>query len=216
MQQWNTIYKKEGEKYKYYKIFEPHKDIGRVVKIFKKHKVKRVLDLGCGAGRHVWYLTQMGFEVYGIDIAADGIKKTKMILKEKRLKATDLRVGNILEKLPYKDDFFDAVVSVQVLQHGKEKQIKGVIKEIERILKPGGLAFFTVCGRIAKGKIRYCLVKTAKKITPNTYVPTIGNETGLIHFIYTKQKIKEHYNNFKLIDFWRDDKDYYCFVGEKI
>ncbi|MBU4511816.1 class I SAM-dependent methyltransferase [Patescibacteria group bacterium] len=214
MKHWNTIYKKEGDKYEYYKIFEPHKDIGRVVRIFKKHKIKKILDLGCGAGRHVWYLAKQGFDVYGIDIASDGIKKAKAMLKQKKLKA-NLKVGDIYTKLPYQDNFFDAIVNVQVIQHGKEKQIKYAIKEIERILKPGGLAFFTVCGRTSKGKVRYCLVKTAKKIAPNTYVPTIGNETGLTHFIYTKQKINEHFKNFKLIDSWRDDKDYYCFTGRK-
>lgn len=215
MQQWNTIYKKEGEKYGYYKIFEPHKDIDRVVKIFRKNKVKRILDLGCGAGRHIWYLAQKGFNIYGIDIADEGIKKAKAILRKKKLKA-DLKIGNILEKFPYKDNFFDAVTSVQVLQHGEEKQIKQVIKEIERVLRPGGLIFITLCGRISEGRVRDYLVKSAKKIAPHTYVPTIGNEAGLTHFIYNQQKIKEHYKNFKIIDFWRDDKNYYCFVGRAI
>ena len=79
------------------------------------------------------------------------------------------------------------MISVQVLQHGKVNEIKGVIKEIRRILKPKGVIFVTLCGRISNGKVRDYLIKTAKKIAPRTYAPTKGNEVGLTHFIYNKK-----------------------------
>jgi len=210
---WDIIYKKGKENYNYYDITEPHRDIGEITRIFKKRKVKKILDLGCGAGRHVIYLAKKGFKVYGIDVAAEGIKITKKFLREQNLKA-NLKIGNIFKGLPYNDNFFDAVISVQVLQHGTLNQIKKVIRDIERILKPKGLLFITLCGRYSKGKIRYCIVKTAKKIAPKTYVPTIGNEAGIPHYVYDKRTLKKHYKNFKMIGFWKDDKDYYCFLGE--
>jgi len=210
--QWNLIYKK-GEGYKYYKILEPHENIDRVMKILKKKKVKKILDLGCGAGRNLIYLVQNRFEVYGIDIADEGIKIIKRNLKRKKLKA-NLEIGNIFEELPYPNNFFDAVISIQTLQHGSPVQIKKGITEIERVLKPKGILFVTLCGRYSKGKLRYCLVKTAKKIAPRTYVPTIGDETGLIHYIYDKQTLKKHYRNFKILDLWKDSNGYYCLLGE--
>lgn len=212
--QWDKIYKKEGDKYKYYDIYDPHPDIDKVVKIFKKNKVQKVLDLGSGAGRNLWYLVSKGFDLYGIDLAAEGIELTKKYLKKKKLSA-ELKVGDVFKKLAYLDNFFDAIVSVQVLQHADEPTIKKTIKEMERILKPGGLLFATLCGRCSKGKVRHCLVKTAKKIAPFTYLPTQGSEQGLTHYIYNKDRIEKHYKNFKISEFWLDDKDYYCFVGQK-
>jgi ubiquinone/menaquinone biosynthesis C-methylase UbiE len=122
-------------------------------------------------------------------------------------------VGDAFASLPYADNSFDALVSVQVMQHAKESVIIKAIKEIVRVVKPGGLIFITLCGRCSKGKVRYCLVQTAKKIAPNTYVPTQGNETGLTHFIYNQDLVHKHYKDFKIMDLWRDDKDYYAFVG---
>ncbi|MDE2589481.1 MAG: class I SAM-dependent methyltransferase, partial [Patescibacteria group bacterium] len=43
----------------------------------KKRNVKRVLDAGCGNGRHVIFFSEQGFDVYGIDISNDAIKIAK-------------------------------------------------------------------------------------------------------------------------------------------
>lgn len=213
MTQWNEIFKKGREKYSYYDILSPHESMDKVSSVFKKNKVKNVLDLGCGAGRNLWYLAKKGFKMWGIDLSQSGIRTAKKILEKKNLNAK-LVVGNVYKKLPYEDGSFDAIVSVQVLQHSNEEGIKNAVKEIKRVLVPGGLVFITLCGRYSKGKVRYCLVKTARRISNHTYVPTCGDEKGLIHFIYTKNKIKNHYKDFKIQKMWKDDKDYYCFIGK--
>ena len=213
MLQWNKIYKKEGVKYKYYNIFKSHENMPDVLVFFKKKGVKRVLDLGCGAGKNLIYLSKKGFDMYGIDCAPEGLKIIKERLKKEKT-ICSLELGNIFNKLPYKDNFFDAIISVQVLQHGKVNEIKKAIKEIERVLKAKGLIFITLSGRISKGKVRDYLIKTAKKIAPRTYVPTKGNEDGLTHFIYNKKLIKKHYYNFKILKIWKDSRDYYCFIAQ--
>ena len=43
--------------------------------------------MGCGTGRHTLYLAKQGFQVYGVDIAEEGIKIAKQWLKENNLKA---------------------------------------------------------------------------------------------------------------------------------
>ncbi|MGV8086934.1 MAG: methyltransferase domain-containing protein [Candidatus Woesearchaeota archaeon] len=212
--QWDNIYGKKGEKYEYYNIFEPHKDMAEVSKIFSKNKINTVLDLGCGAGRNLFFLTKTGFTTYGMDYAPEGVKLLKSKLKSLKLKS-DVIQGSFYDPLPYSDSMFDAVISVQSLQHGTEKKILAAITEISRVLKPNGLIFITLAGRVSKGKVRYCLVKTAKKIAPNTYLPTIGDETGLVHFIYNKEIILKHFKNFNILKMWRDDKDYYCIVARK-
>ncbi len=211
MAHWDKVYKK-GKKYDYYDLNSPHPDMKKAAGIFKKNKIKKILDLGCGSGRNLIYLHNKGFEVEGIDIARKGIKR----IKENLGSSVKLKVADIYKRLPYKDESFDAVISVQVLQHNKEPAIKRAIDEIYRILKPGGLIFVTVCGRISKGKVRLFLVKSAKKIAANTYVPTQGHEAGLTHFIYSKKRILEHFRMFKKIKLWKDDKDYYCLLARKL
>lgn len=214
MHQWEKIYKREGLNYKYYNILKPHEDIHLVAKIFRKHKVKKILDLGCGAGRQLLFLAKKGFDVDGIDISKSGIDILRTHLKRQKLKA-QLRVGDVFKKLPYSNNFFDAVISIQVLQHSRLKGIMKSTKEINRVLKPGGLVFITLCGRTSKGKVRYCLVKTAKKIGKRIFVPTMGNEKGLVHYIYSKQTLKRHYKDFKILKLWKDSKHYYCFIARK-
>ena len=89
MKQWDKIFKRYG------KVFlKAQENIVKIVKLFKKYDVKKVLDLGCGTGRHVVYLAKNNFNVYGIDIAEEGIKMTKEWLKKEKLRA-NLKVGSI-------------------------------------------------------------------------------------------------------------------------
>lgn len=217
MKQWNKIFKKHG------KVFlKPQEDISRIVKEFKKHKFKRILDLGCGTGRHLVYLAKKGFEVYGIDIAEEGIRQTKQCLKREKLHV-NLKIGSIYKRLLYKNDFFDAVISTLTIHHQKIENIRKTIREIERILKPGGFVFITVRKRkfskfYPAGAIieKHGSQKTKYKvIAPNTYVPLSGGEKGLVHYLFNKKTIKKEFKNFKLDKIWTDlEKRHYCFWGK--
>ncbi len=216
MKQWNKIFKVYG------KVFEkPQQDMPRIVKLFKKKGVKRVLDLGCGSGRHIVYLAKNGFEVYGIDIAPVGIKITKDWLKKEGLTAK-LRIGSVYKKLPYKNNFFDAVVSIQMFHHERIESIRKAIKEIERILKPNGLIFMSVrrrkLGRNWKKDIiieKYGLrVSRYKVIGPRTYTPIEHDEKGLPHYLFNKAIIKKEFKNFNPRIWVDSEKKHYCFFGE--
>jgi len=172
---WDRIFKKEK------KAFPTIlKDVQAVVKFFEKRNVKRVLDLGCGTGRHLIYLAKQGFDVYGIDISKHGIEIANKWSKEENLKA-HLKIGDIYRKLPYENNFFDAIVSTKTVHHGKIENIRKLIKEMERILKPHGLIFITVTKRKSKKEIPKEKLWKIKFIAPRTYIPLTGDERGLIH-----------------------------------
>ncbi|MBI4119864.1 MAG: class I SAM-dependent methyltransferase, partial [Parcubacteria group bacterium] len=138
MKQWDKIFKKHG------KVFlSIQEDIPMVAREFKKNGVKHVLDLGSGSGRHIVYLAKQGFDMYGFDISESGIKISKDWLKKEGFHAR-FKTGSIYKKLPYQDNFFDAVISTNTIHHEKVKNIRKTILEIKRILKPGGLIFITV------------------------------------------------------------------------
>ena len=214
--QWDKIFREKG------KVFiKPQEDIPKIVKFFKKMVVKRVLDLGCGSGRHLVYLAKQGFSVYGIDIASEGIKIAKEWLKKEKLKA-NLKIGDIYKKLPYQNNFFDAIISIQTLHHNKIEKIRKAIKEIERILRPEGLIFITMRRALRvkgwkKNKIvihRFKNKKTKYKVIgPRIYVPIEGGEKGLIHFCFNNKLIKKEFKNFKIPKIWTK-KGHYCFLGE--
>jgi SAM-dependent methyltransferase len=220
---WDKIYKREvidgfvskktGE-YLYYDVLKPHEDLKRVVAVLKKEKTARVLDLGCGAGRNLVPLARMGFDMHGLDIANEGLRQTRVVLKQEGLCA-GLKMGDIFKKLPYQDDFFGAIISVQVLNHNTEGRILDAIHEIVRVIRPGGIAFVSLPGIYAKGKMRYYYNHDSKYIAPRTKVPMKGEEKGLPHFYYNKKIIMKHFKGFKMLEFWRDERDYYCFIARK-
>jgi SAM-dependent methyltransferase len=217
--QWDKIFKEKG------KVFtKVQEDIPKIEKIFKKHKVKRILDLGCGSGRHLVYLAKQDFDVYGIDFSKEGIKIAKNWLRKEKLKAK-LKIGDIYRKLPYKDNFFDAIISTQTLHHNKIEKIRKAIREIERVLRPGGLIFITMRRALRvkgwkKNKIVIHKWKGWKKkkvkykvIGPRTYVPVEEISKGEIHFSFTKKFIKKEFKNFEIPKIWLK-KGHYCFLGE--
>ncbi len=217
MKQWNKIFRKYG------KVFlEPEEDMESVANVFKKHGIRKILDLGCGTGRHVIFFTKNGFKVYGIDIAEQGIKIAKEWLKKEKLQA-ELRVGSIYKKLPYRNNLFDAVISTNTIHHEKIENIRKAILEIERVLKTRGLIFITVRKRKFKKLYpkysiieRYGQQKTkCKVIDSRTYVPVEGGEKGLIHYLFNKKLIRKEFKSFKILNIWvNSNKRRYCFLGE--
>ncbi len=88
------------------------------------------LDLGCGTGNYTLELKNKGFEVFGLDISKQMLK----IAKKKRKDLFLIRGDAYL--LPFKDNTFDLVLSITLFEFIKEPE--KVIKEIYRVLKPGG------------------------------------------------------------------------------
>ena len=142
---WDKIYKKQGRYFD-----NSHRDIPKLVNILKKDNAKRILDLGCGTGRHVIHFAKEGFEVYGTDISETALTMTGKWLLSENLSA-ELMIHDLARKLPFADSFFEAVISIQVIHHARIGTIRKVIREIERVLKPRGLIFVTV--PIYKGPI---------------------------------------------------------------
>lgn len=199
---WNYIFKKRGRVF-----FKPQEDMSKVIRLLKKEKAKRILDLGCGSGRHTIMLAKAGFDVYGMDASKEGLKQTKEWLKKEKLKAK-LKKASCYKKFPFKKDFFDATISIQVIHHAKIKQIRYCISEIERVLKPKGIAFVTVtkaiCGRRAT---------KFKKVAPRTYIMLDGDEKGVVHYVYTQKLMRKDFKKFSVLDIHEDSGGHDCILG---
>jgi len=203
---WDEIYRKQI-------ATSIDRTLPTIAKIFKEYNVKKVLDLACGSGRHVLYMAKLGFEVYGIDISEEGIKAAKSLLYNNNLYA-ELTVGSIYERLPYEDNFFDGIVCIRSLNHGTIEDIRKLIKEMGRVLKPRGSIYATVRKRVAKGKRL-----PFKEIAPRTYIPLEGKEKGVVHYLVNESILRKEFHDFKIHKLWieygpGDWEAYYCLLGE--
>ena len=132
MAKWDRILQKEE-----YQLEEPDKIVVHVVSVLEDRRVGRILDLGCGAGRHVVYFAEKGFETYGADISETGLVLTKKRLGRRRLEAEMIKCD--MKSIPYVSSCFDAVLCVQAIYHQRLKEIQQTISEVHRILKRRGL-----------------------------------------------------------------------------
>lgn len=82
----------------------------------EKRKVEKVLDLGCGAGRHCVLLANSGFEVMGIDISKNALKMARRWIRKEKLGNVALVLAT-MTNLPLNDCCLDAVISVSVIHH---------------------------------------------------------------------------------------------------
>ena len=186
---------------------EPHENIPGVARLLKDRQADTVLDLGCGSGRHTVYYAQQGFSVHGLDNSPRGIELTRQWLAEAGLQAT-LELQSMMGRLPFEDEFFDAIVSVQVIHHATIATIRDIIHEIVRVLKTGGLVFVTVTKlRHHKG--------TFEEIEPNTFVPLSGPEKGLPHHCFTPRELREVFGALEISGIHIDKTDHYCVLAFK-
>jgi len=116
---------------------EPDWHVVGLVPMLHGRSVERVLDLGCGAGRHVVFLAREGFQVVGQDISAVALRLSRIALREAGVTAE--LVQHDMEEIPFPDDSFDAVISVVAIYHNALEGIKRSMAEVRRVLKPGGL-----------------------------------------------------------------------------
>jgi SAM-dependent methyltransferase len=91
-----------------------------------------ILDAGCATGEMVARLRGRGYEVWGLDIAEMMIRHAR-----ERCGSDRLRVGDI-EYMPFRDNAFDAVVCLGVLEYLDTDE--RALREMWRVLKPGGTA----------------------------------------------------------------------------
>ncbi len=104
---------------------------------------KTVLDLGCAGGFMAEAMAKRGAEVTGIDPASAAIDAARA---HARQEGHDIRYDTgVGEDLPYQDGVFDAVVCVDVLEHVAD--LDQVLREVARVLKPGGLFLYDTINR---------------------------------------------------------------------
>ena len=119
LEAWESVYKKQKDPRE-----EPQKEVIPLHDLFQGNQVQKILDLGCGGGRHLVYFAKLGYRVSGIDIAPGAIELSQKWLSQENLKA-ELQCGDMVQP-PWPENFFDAVISVRVIEHNQFVHIKKI------------------------------------------------------------------------------------------
>jgi len=93
-----------------------------------------LLDLGCGRGEFLRGFARCGLQVFGVDQSA----AARALCPQADVRSADLEC----EPIPFDDNSFDVVYSKSVLEHFYHPE--NLVKEIYRVLKPGGLVISMV------------------------------------------------------------------------
>ncbi|MBI4777854.1 class I SAM-dependent methyltransferase [Candidatus Desantisbacteria bacterium] len=156
-------------------------------------KVERILDVGCGNGRHIVYLAKEGFRVCGIDISQKSLDiAAKWLSREGLLDPTPELKQGCITAIPYMNEYFDIVICFGVLDHLFFDDIQTAIAEIDRVLKPEGIVFLSLrstrdtdCGR-------------GDEVEHNTFMINGNVEAGLPQHFFDAVEIKDMLVDFSL------------------
>jgi tellurite methyltransferase len=110
----------------------------------------RVLDAGCGGGRNLVYLLRSGYDVHGVDQSSEAVAHVRSLASAlaPHLPADNFRVEGV-ERMSFDDAGFDVVISSAVLHFARDEgQWRDMVREMWRVLKPGGIFFARLASSI--------------------------------------------------------------------
>lgn len=107
------------------------------------HPGAQILDVGCGTGEYIQRANKLGFSASGIE-PAEAMRKAAI---DKNPGSTIL--NGMATELPFQDGTFDLVICIEVLRYLHSADNQRALREMYRVLKPGGTLFLTMVNRYA-------------------------------------------------------------------
>lgn len=106
----------------------------------------RLLDVGCGIGRHVLEMSHLPGHHVGIDWSRKDLQKAahwfRLMQSEGKARGWAHFIEGDATRLPFPDEYFDRVICAEVLEHVSDDRV--VLAELVRVLRPGGVLAISV------------------------------------------------------------------------
>ena len=191
-------------------LFWPNEEVVRFISKFVRKRISfdsfvdvsqgtnpRILDFGCGTGRHLLFLNEMGLEAYGIDISPTSVSLAKRAFAQV-LENSGTALETIHERvfevegsnLPFDDGFFDHSISHGVLDSMPFDDALSSMAELSRVTKSRGLAYIDL---IASNQ--------SLGVAPGEYKVEEHYENGTIQSYFDWRRIDRLlYPNWELVD----------------
>ncbi|AVH69125.1 class I SAM-dependent methyltransferase [Nostoc sp. 'Lobaria pulmonaria (5183) cyanobiont'] len=97
------------------------------------HSDTQVLDLCCGSGQTTEFLVKTSQNVTGLDASPKSLQRARLNVPEASY------IEAFAEKMPFPDNLFDLVHTSIALHEMQPQQLRKIINEVYRVLKPGGV-----------------------------------------------------------------------------
>ena len=165
------------EKYaRYYDLFYERKGYPKeasfIDKILKRHKCRKIIDVGCGTGKHAILLAKKGYAILGVDVSKEMLKIARENAERENVQV-DFRTAD-MRRLNFRTKF-DAVLCLYetILYNTTNEEIFSTIKSFNRTLRKGGIliiefrSFLDAWGEGLKKE-----VKLKRKIGERTFAQT--------------------------------------------
>ena len=150
---------------------EFRKEPGKLMKTFLKKQKGKILDLGCGSGRHLLKLKNI--KMYEVDFSEKMLELGKQKAKKKKIDAEFIKADTT--QIPFEDNYFDAAMYIATLHClvAARKRNKS-LRELLRVLKPKAKAYLAVFDFNSKrfGKKKERIMKWKDKGTRYYYFYT--------------------------------------------
>jgi ubiquinone/menaquinone biosynthesis C-methylase UbiE len=166
--------------------------LARLVEQAQLEAGQRVLDLGCGtgAGTLTAKRAQPGIEIIGLDPDEKALARARGKAERERL-AIRFEQG-FGDALPFGDACFDRVLSSFMFHHLESEQKPGVLREVRRVLRPGGRLHLLDFGGAGHGLGAFLarLVHREESLNANTHdaITSIMRDAGFVDASETEQR----------------------------
>jgi 2-polyprenyl-3-methyl-5-hydroxy-6-metoxy-1,4-benzoquinol methylase len=133
--------------------------------LIPQDKFSKILEVGCGYGRYVHTLTDMGYvNSFGIDLSAQQIEYAR-----DHLCLSNVEQADALEWLDGKESEYDCILALDLLEHLSISDLLNLGEKIQKALKPGGFAIFQVPNGLSPlNPIIYGDLSHARAFTPQS------------------------------------------------
>jgi len=209
---------KYNKKNAYTSRFPPSYPNEMMVKIFnanhyqniriKPPEENKILEIGSSSGNNQRYFIENGFESYGIEINKELVDLGIKNLKRLKVKPVKIKIGTNTE-IPFKNDFFDTLVSINTIHYNYGTEITRAILEYKRVLKKDGILYMETVGKnhFAVGKkIRdLCYKSNFKDFRKNHTFGYFDNKLHLKKFLksyFSKVEVFERSEKTKINLHW--------------
>jgi cyclopropane fatty-acyl-phospholipid synthase-like methyltransferase len=122
----------------------------------------RVLDVGCGRGEILRHCARLGARAYGIDYADVAVRMSREVA---RVEAAAIGVYRSDAKhLPYPRETFDRVLIFDVVEHLYPWELDAALREVRRVLRPGGMVAVHTAPNRWYDRYAYPLVRLVRTV----------------------------------------------------
>jgi len=158
---------------------------------------RRILEVGCGAGRHVLLFARSGLEVVGTDLAQSALDFTRRRLEQEGLGDVRLEQAHAAE-LPFESGSFDALLAWRFLHVLDRDAARAALAEAARVVRPGGSVLF---GTRSPRSTNHALVQQGRAADPDfAYQNGQLSERAVADVYYTREELQALFADFKELE----------------